>query len=44
MGPWLHYDHSDDGSYYLGFACAPCNRRAGARKARALRDVTKIQW
>lgn len=38
MGRWLHYDHNDDGTGYLGFAHgAPCphcgircNTRAGA--------------
>lgn len=30
MGPWLHYDHTDNGVGYLGFAHAACNRRAGA--------------
>jgi hypothetical protein len=30
MGRWLHYDHTDDGTAYLGFAHAHCNLRAGA--------------
>jgi hypothetical protein len=30
MGPHLHYDHTNDGTAYLGFAHATCNRRAGA--------------
>ena len=32
----IHYDHSDDRTYYLGWAHASCNVKAGARKARAL--------
>lgn len=32
MGPGLHYDHTDDGTSYLGFAHGSCNRRAGSRK------------
>ena len=32
MGPGLHYDHTDDGTRYLGFAHGVCNKRAGARK------------
>ena len=31
MGPWLHYDHTDDGLAYAGFAHAACNYIAGAR-------------
>lgn len=31
MGPWLHYDHNDTGTGYLGFAHAHCNTTAGAR-------------
>ena len=31
MGPWLHYDHAEDGTY-LGFSHARCNVRAGAIK------------
>ena len=32
MSPDLHLDHTDDRRGYLGFACADCNRKAGARK------------
>jgi len=28
----LHYDHNDARTGYLGFSCAPCNRKAGAAK------------
>lgn len=34
MGSWLHYDHNDDRTGYLGFAHARCNRREGARQGR----------
>jgi hypothetical protein len=30
MGPWLHYDHNDSRTGWLGFAHARCNIRAGA--------------
>lgn len=35
MSSALHYDHTDDGTAYLGFAHARCNLRAGAIKGRA---------
>lgn len=35
MGPWLHYDHSDDRSRYLGFSHGSCNIRQGARVGNA---------
>jgi hypothetical protein len=48
MGPHLHYDHAEDGVSYLGFSCASCNRRAGARKgsriAHAHRRVRHLRW
>ena len=52
MGRWLHYDHSDDRSTYLGFAHgAPCpwckrrcNQRAGAKAGRARQNVTTLRW
>lgn len=34
IGPRLHLDHAEDGSY-LGFAHAGCNVKAGARKGHA---------
>ena len=40
MGPWLHLDHAEDGSY-LGFAHAKCNRDAGARKGNWLSRAPK---
>jgi hypothetical protein len=51
MGRWLHYDHSDDGSYYLGFAhgspcpwCGKrCNQSAGARVGRERQNVIRIR-
>jgi hypothetical protein len=47
MGRWLHYDHSDDRTHYLGFAhgtpcpyCGKsCNVRAAALKANARRKA-----
>jgi hypothetical protein len=45
MGPWLHWDHNDTRSGYLGFShgrrpcliCgARCNLKAAARKARVI--------
>lgn len=53
MGPWLHLDHDDhDTDRINGFAHgAPCpycgvrcNVVAGARKARAMQNVTRIRW
>ncbi len=55
MGPGLHYDHAEDGSY-LGFShgspcpwCRrPCNKRAGAIKgsriAHRRKLVTRLAW
>lgn len=44
MGPGLHYDHTDDGQAYAGFAHATCNVRAGARAGRARQQVTQLEW
>ncbi len=51
MGRWLHYDHSDDRSGYLGFAHARCNWEAGAAKGAAIANrrprpptVTTLEW
>jgi hypothetical protein len=41
MSSALHYDHTDDGKAYLGFAHAACNKRAGARKGAATVNRTK---
>jgi hypothetical protein len=40
MGSWLHYDHTDDGTAYLGFAHATCNKRAGAQRGAAIVNGT----
>jgi hypothetical protein len=51
MGPWLHYDHNDARSGYLGFShgdypcpiCGHrCNRRAGALKAQQVFKGTVV--
>lgn len=47
MGPWLHFDHNDARTGYLGFshggpcpACGQrCNLKAGAQKGRRLQRV-----
>lgn len=53
MGPHLHYDHSDDGTRYLGFAhgrtpCPYCGRRcnvrAGAQAGRQRQQTTRLRW
>lgn len=44
MGRWLHYDHADDRQTYLGFSHERCNRNAGARKARAMQDMSPLVW
>jgi hypothetical protein len=50
MGPWLHYDHNDARSGYLGFShgrypclvCGKrCNLRAGAKAGRRVQQVRK---
>ena len=43
MGPWLHYDHNDTGTGYLGFAHAPCNYKAGARRGRQSQREARSQ-
>lgn len=32
MGPWLHLDHNEARTAYLGFAHSTCNKRAGAKE------------
>jgi hypothetical protein len=52
MGPGLHLDHSDDRSYYLGFAhgspCPTCrvrcNVRAGAKAGRERQNIRRLSW
>lgn len=50
MGPWLHFDHTDERDGYLGFShggrdcpvCrARCNLKAGAQKGRRLQGAVK---
>jgi hypothetical protein len=41
MGPWLHLDHMEDRSGYLGFAHKDCNLRAGAKKGRRIQKAGK---
>ena len=43
MGPNLHLDHDEDGSY-LGFSHAACNRRAGAVKGQKLAAMRRTPW
>lgn len=43
MGPGLHLDHSPDRTYYLGFAHARCNVRAGAKAGRARQNVIRMR-
>jgi hypothetical protein len=48
MSPSLHYDHAEDGTY-LGFACARCNRSAGASKGAQIANArrqpqTRYRW
>lgn len=41
MGAWLHLDHTDDRSAYLGFSHRSCNESAAARKANARRKQAR---
>ena len=49
MGPWLHFDHNESRSGYLGFShggpCPVCGKRcnmdAGAAKGRRIQKLAK---
>lgn len=40
----LHLGHNDDGVTYAGPQHRACNVKDGARRGRARRDVTTLQW
>lgn len=39
-----HLDHTPDRTGYRGPACASCNVKDGAKRARARQETTDLQW
>jgi hypothetical protein len=38
MGPWLHWDHTNNRAGYIGFSHRRCNIHAGAKKGARVRN------